>query len=81
MVRGEALISVFSLSVVTPMVACYLIYDWDKMMAVIDNWVPPPRRDTVRALAREIDDTIGGYVLGQGALCLILSFFMRWRYR
>jgi predicted PurR-regulated permease PerM len=57
------------------MVACYLIYDWDKMMAVIDNWVPPSRRDTVRALAREIDDTIGGFVRGQGALCLILSFF------
>jgi predicted PurR-regulated permease PerM len=72
---GEALIYVFSLLVVTPMVACYLIYDWDKMMAVIDNWVPPWRRDTVRALAREIDDTIGGFVLGQSALCLILSVF------
>jgi len=72
---GRALISVFSLSVVTPMVACYLIYDWNKMMAVIDNWVPPARRDIFRALAREIDDTIGGFVLGQGALCLILSLF------
>jgi predicted PurR-regulated permease PerM len=72
---GQALISVLSLSVVTPMVACYLIYDWSKMVAVIDNWVPPSRRDTVRALAREIDDTIGGFVLGQGALCLILSLF------
>ena len=72
---SRALISVFSLMVVTPMVACYLIYDWNKMMAVIDNWVPPSRRDTVRALASEIDDTIGGFVLGQGALCLILSLF------
>jgi predicted PurR-regulated permease PerM len=71
---GRALISVFSLSMVTPLVACYLIYDWNKMIAIIDNWVPPARRATVRALAREIDDTIGGFVLGQGALCLILSF-------
>ena len=39
----------------------YLIYDWPRMIAAIDNWVPPARRDTVRALAREIDDTIGGY--------------------
>ena len=44
-------------------------------MAVVDNWVPPARRDTVRALAREIDDTIGGFVIGQGALCLILGLF------
>jgi predicted PurR-regulated permease PerM len=72
---GRALISVFSLSVVTPVVASYLIYDWNKMIEVIDNWVPPSRRDTVRTLAREIDDTIGGFVLGQGALCLVLSLF------
>jgi predicted PurR-regulated permease PerM len=37
--------------------------------------VPPAQRDTVRALAREIDDTIGGFVIGQGALCLILGLF------
>ena len=59
---GRALISAFSLLVVTPIVACYLIYDWNRMMAVIDNWVPPAQRDTVRALARDIDDTIGGFV-------------------
>jgi predicted PurR-regulated permease PerM len=72
---GRALISVFSLAVVTPIVACYLIYDWNKMIAAIDNWVPPAQRDTVRALAREVDDTIGGFVIGQGALCLILALF------
>jgi predicted PurR-regulated permease PerM len=63
---GRALISAFSLLVVTPIVACYLIYGWKKMVAVIDNWIPPAQRDTVRALAREIDDTIGGFVIGQG---------------
>ena len=72
---GRALISVFSLSVVTPIVACYLIYDWNKMIAAIDNWVPPAQRDTVRALAREVGNTIGGFVIGQGALCLILALF------
>jgi predicted PurR-regulated permease PerM len=72
---GRALISAFSLLVVTPIVACYLIYDWKKMVAVIDNWIPPAQRDTVRALAREIDDTIGGFVIGQGTLCLILAVF------
>jgi predicted PurR-regulated permease PerM len=72
---GQALIAVFSLAVVTPIVACYLIYDWHKMIAVVDNWVPPARRDTVRALAREIDETIGGFVRGQSAICLILAVF------
>jgi predicted PurR-regulated permease PerM len=72
---GRALISVFSLLVVTPIIACYLIYDWKKMVAVIDNLIPPARRETVRALAREIGDTIGGFVIGQGTLCLILAVF------
>jgi predicted PurR-regulated permease PerM len=72
---GRALISVFSLAVVTPVVACYIVYDWNRMIEVMDNWVPPARRDTVRALAREINDTIGGFVVGQGALCLILAVF------
>ena len=72
---GRALISVFSLLVVTPIIACYLVYDWKKMVAVIDNLIPPAHRDTVRALAREMDDTIGGFVIGQGTLCLILAVF------
>jgi predicted PurR-regulated permease PerM len=72
---GRSLISAFSLLVVAPIVACYLIYDWKKMMAAIDNWIPPAQRDNVRALAREIDDTIGGFVIGQGTLCLILAVF------
>jgi predicted PurR-regulated permease PerM len=72
---GKALLSVFSLAVVTPVVAGYLVHDWSKMIAVIDNWVPPPQRETVRALARDVDDTIGGFVRGQSALCLILAVF------
>ena len=72
---GQALISVFSLAIVTPVVAGYLIYDWNNMLGAVDNWTPPPRRPTVRALAREIDDTIGGFVRGQGTLCLILCVF------
>jgi predicted PurR-regulated permease PerM len=72
---GEALISVFSLAIVTPVVAGYLIYDWNDMLAAIDNWTPPSHRPTVEALAREIDDTIGGFVRGQGTLCLILGAF------
>jgi predicted PurR-regulated permease PerM len=72
---GRALISVLSIGVVTPIVACYLLYDWNKMVAAIDNWVPPIHRETVRALAREIDKTISGFVRGQSTLCLVLAVY------
>src|SRR5262249_49800147 len=70
---GQALISMLSLAVVTPIIACYLLYHWNTMISAIDDAVPPARRATVRSLAREIDDTIGGFVRGQSALCLILA--------
>jgi predicted PurR-regulated permease PerM len=72
---GRALVSVLSLGVVAPIVACYLLYDWDKMISVIDHWVPPARRDTVRALAREVDATVSRFVRGQSVLCLILALY------
>jgi predicted PurR-regulated permease PerM len=72
---GQTLISVFSLVVVTPVVAFYLLNDWHRMIAAIDRWVPRPHRETVRMLAREIDAAIAGFVRGQAGVCLILGSF------
>jgi predicted PurR-regulated permease PerM len=72
---GQALVSIFSLVIVTPVVAFYLLYDWERMIKAIDGWVPVHHRDTVRALAREIDVTMSGFVRGQAAVCLILGAF------
>ncbi len=72
---GRALVSLFSLVVVTPVVAFYLIYDWHRMIRVADSWIPLNQRDTVRQLAREIDAAIAGFVRGQTAVCLILGSF------
>jgi predicted PurR-regulated permease PerM len=72
---GRALVSLFSLVVVTPVVAFYLIYDWHRMISNVDGWVPVNQRETVRQLAREIDAAISGFVRGQTAVCLILGSF------
>jgi predicted PurR-regulated permease PerM len=72
---GRALVSLFSLVVVTPVVAFYLIYDWHRMIRTVDGWVPLHQRATVRQLAREIDAAIAGFVRGQSAVCLILGSF------
>lgn len=72
---GRALVSVFSLVVVTPVVAFYLIYDWHRMVRTVDGWIPVHQRDTVRGLAREVDAAISGFLRGQTAVCLILGSF------
>ena len=72
---GRALVSLFSLVVVTPVVAFYLIYDWHRMIRNVDSWIPIQYRETVRELAREVDAAIAGFVRGQTAVCLILGSF------
>ena len=72
---GRALISMFSLLVVTPVVAFYLLYDWPRMIETVDSWVPVAHRETVRELAREIDAAIAGFVRGQSAVCLLLGSY------
>jgi predicted PurR-regulated permease PerM len=72
---GRAVISFFSLAVVTPVVAFYLICDWPRMLATLDLWIPRPQLAVVRTLAREIDAAIAGFVRGQTAVCLILASY------
>ena len=72
---SQAVISVLSIFVVTPVVAFYLLVDWDRMIATIDGWVPPRHRETVRRLAREMDRAVSGFVRGQTTVCIFLGVF------
>jgi len=70
---GMALLDIAALFVVTPVVAFYLLLDWDNMVKKVDAWVPRDHVDTVRHLAKQIDATIAGFVRGQGSVCIILG--------
>ncbi|MGH6812660.1 MAG: AI-2E family transporter [Methylocella sp.] len=72
---SRELISIFSLLAVTPIVTVYLLIDWKQLIAAIDRSIPATQRETVLALAGEIDDTIAGFVHGQGTICLILALY------
>ena len=70
---GAALLNIVSLLVVTPVVAFYLLLDWDRMVARIDGLVPVSQRETVRGLATGIDRAISAFVRGQTLVCVILG--------
>jgi len=72
---GQTVLSVFSLLVLTPIIAFYLLIDWDRMVAKVDGWLPLRYRPTIRRLAGEIDDVLSRFVRGQATLCLILGSF------
>ncbi|WP_458792452.1 AI-2E family transporter [Yoonia sp. MH D7] len=69
------LINVVILLVVVPVVAFYLLLDWDKMTARIDSMLPRDHVIVVRKLAREIDTTLASFLRGQGTVCLILGSY------
>lgn len=72
---GKALISVLSILIITPIVAFYLLMDWDRMVDAIDDLIPIHHRETVRGLFREMDAAISGFVRGQAIVCVILGVF------
>ena len=72
---GKSLLNIISLLVVTPVVAFYMLYDWDKMVAKIDGWLPLKQRPVVREIFSDIDKSVAGFIRGQGSLCLVLGLF------
>ena len=70
---SKTLIDIGGLFVVTPVVAFYTLYDWDRMVAKVDDWIPRDHLETVRAIFADINTAIAGFVRGQGTLCIILG--------
>lgn len=72
---GKALFSIVSLLVITPVVAFYLLCDWDRVVATVDSWIPLHHRETVHGLARQMDVAIAAFVRGQAGICLMMGVF------
>lgn len=72
---GIAVVGLFTSLVLTPVVAFYILRDWDTMVDKIDSWLPRQYAGTIRQLAREADESMAGYMRGQALVCLILGSF------
>ncbi|MCU4654852.1 AI-2E family transporter [Roseibacterium sp. SDUM158016] len=72
---AAGVVNVLVFLVVVPVVAFYLLMDWDRMIARIDELLPRDHAPVVRRLAGEIDRTLASFVRGQGTVCLILGTF------
>lgn len=70
-----SLINVVVLLVIVPVVAFYLLLDWDRMVAKIDALLPRDHAPTIRELASQIDATLASFIRGLGTVCLILGTF------
>lgn len=72
---GLALFNLLALLFVTPIVAFYMLRDWDRIVATVDGLLPREHLHTIRQQARIVDETLAGFVRGQASVCLILGTF------
>ncbi len=61
--------------VLIPVVAFYLLRDWDRLVAAIDCLLPRSIQPTIAHLARESDVVLGAFVRGQLLVMLALGVY------
>ena len=72
---GFGLIAWMTNLVLIPVVAFYLLRDWDRLVAWVDDMLPRSIEPTIAHLARESDMVLGAFVRGQLLVMLALGIF------
>ncbi len=70
-----SLLNILLLVLIVPVVAFYLLLDWDRMVASLDGMLPRDHAPTIRELALQVDQTLSAFIRGQGTVMLILAVF------
>ncbi|RCW88784.1 AI-2E family transporter [Paracoccus lutimaris] len=68
-------VSMLALVVIVPVVTFYLLLDWDRIVARLDELLPREHAPAIRGIATDIDRALSGFVRGQGLVILILGTF------
>ena len=72
---AAGIINIIMLFVIVPVVAVYMLLDWDRMIAQVDALLPRDHAPVVRRLAGDIDRTLASFIRGMGTVCLILGTY------
>lgn len=72
---GFALVNILSLLLITPIVAFYMLRDWDKFIAQVDSLLPKKSKKSIEKQAREIDCILSSFIRGQLSVCVLLGTF------
>ncbi len=72
---GFAIFNVFTLVIVTPVVAFYFLRDWPVIISRIDGWLPRRYAGVVEAQAAEVDRILSAWLRGQALCCLVLALY------
>ncbi|HEY8577099.1 MAG TPA: AI-2E family transporter [Devosia sp.] len=71
-ITGATMIGV---TVLTPVVAFYLLLDWESMIHGIDSLLPKQHKGEIKTILKDIDKSMAGVIRGQGGVLLIDAAF------
>lgn len=72
---AASLLNVLILFVIVPVVAVYLLLDWDRMIARIDALLPRDHAPIIRRIMSQVDAVLASFIRGMGTVCLILGSY------
>jgi predicted PurR-regulated permease PerM len=72
---AASILNIAMIFLIAPVVAVYLLLDWDRMIARVDQLIPLDHRDTIRTLATDVDKVLSGFLRGMGSVCMILGIY------
>jgi predicted PurR-regulated permease PerM len=72
---GWSLLTQLGIVIITPVVAFYLLLDWEKMITGLDNLLPRDHRREVRTILTDIDRSMAGVFRGMGSVILVLCIY------
>ena len=72
---GRAFFGLLSLLVFAPIIAIYLLLDWQRMIDVLESLIPPQRKDIVLRIIHDVDHSLTGFIRGQSLICLFLGLW------
>ncbi|ODT80339.1 MAG: hypothetical protein ABS76_16795 [Pelagibacterium sp. SCN 64-44] len=67
--------AVLGFTILSPVVAFYLLLDWEGMVRGIDGLLPQEQKGEIKGILREIDQSMAGVIRGQGGVLLIDAAF------
>ena len=72
---ARSFLGVILLVVVVPVVAFYLLVDWNHLVAQLDRLLPREHAPVIRKLTGDIDAVIAAFIRGMGSVCLIMAAY------
>lgn len=72
---GYALFNIISLLLITPVVAFYMLRDWNSFIKKMDDLLPKAYKKEIRTQAKAIDNIISSFIRGQLSVCVLLGSF------